>query len=160
MFSRRGSILPELLPNQRDPPYPNFEPKLGHTDSGDLSQVMLIRFLGQPFRLVVLKASFLPKDETSVPLCLEMFGIGPTFCGLVSLLILFFFFLLNGSLITKYHNNDKKLPRGHLGRNCIISDHFREGRLVGGGNRGLNSLERCPVCSQMSYTKLFAFPVF
>lgn len=35
---------------------------------------------------------------------------------------------MNGSLITKYHNNGKKLPRGYLGRNCIISDHFREWR--------------------------------
>lgn len=53
-----------------------------------------------------------------------------------------FFPLLNGSLITKYHNNGKKLPRGHLGRNCIMSDHFREERLVGGGRRGQNSLEK------------------
>lgn len=100
--------------------------------SGYLSQRLPTRFLEQPFGLVVLKVSLVPKDQTSVPLCLGMFRTGSTLCGSVSLLIIFFFFLLNGSLITKYHNNGKKLPKGHLGRNCIISDHFREGRLVGG----------------------------
>lgn len=61
---------------------------------------------------------------------------------MASLLIIVFFFLLNGSLMTKYHNNGKKIPRGHMGRNCIISDHFREERLLGGGREGLNSLEK------------------
>lgn len=101
------------------------------TSEGDWSQRLLTRFLERPFGLVVLKLSLVPKDQTSVPLCLGMSGTGSALCGLVSLLILFF---LSGSLITKYHNNGKKLPRGHLGRNCIISDHFREE--VGGGWEG------------------------
>lgn len=100
----------------------------------------------ETFWVVCPRSQFVPEDQTSVALCLGMFGTGSVLCGLVSLLWFFsFFFLLKCCLITEHHNNSKTLPRGHLGRNCNISDHFREGRLGAGGvRRGLNSLEKMP----------------
>lgn len=67
---------------------------------------------------------------------------------------------MNGSLITKYHNNGKKLPRGRLGRNCTISDHFREERLVGGEKRGLNALEKMSCLSTDQLYRTSSIPSF
>lgn len=114
--------------------------------SEDLSQKSLIRWSEKPFGLFVLEVSLCQKTRLQQPCaweCLELVLCFVAWCHFYDSFL--FFFLLKCCLITEYHNNSKTLPRGHLGRNCNISDHFREGRLGAGGvRRGLNSLEKMP----------------